>query len=84
MYIYWNFTRWAVLKYNNKVKNLLNLSTRKTVDKGRPDYYITPTHDFTQYTKDCEEKYWSKETAFDWDQNVQRNLEEHLEDLNPD
>ncbi len=54
---------------------------RKTVIKGRPDYYITPTRDFTQYTKDSEEKYWSKETKFDWQQSVQCNLKDHLENL---
>jgi len=57
---------------------------RKISDKGLPDYYITPTHDFTQYTKDCEEKYWSKETAFDWNQSVRNNLKEHLENLDPE
>ena len=66
------------------MKDHRNPSLRKTVDKGRPDYYITPTHDFTQYTKDCEEKYWSKETAFDWNQSVRGNLKEHLENLNPE
>lgn len=57
---------------------------RKAVDKGRPDYYLTPTHDFTQYTKDCEEKYWNKETAFDWNQDVGSSLKEHLENLEPE
>ena len=42
--------------------NNSNTSPRKTVIKERPDYYITPTRDFTQYTKDSEEKYWSKDT----------------------
>ena len=60
-----------------------NPSSGKTVIKGRPDYYITPTRDFTQYTRDCEEKYWRKETAFDWEQNIQQNLEDHLEHLAP-
>ncbi len=64
------------------MKNLLNLSLVKTEDKGCPDYYITPTRDFTKYTKDCAEKYWSKETAFDWNQSVPGNLREHLEKLN--
>jgi hypothetical protein len=58
-----------------------NTSSRKTVIKGRPDYYITPTRDFTQYTRDSEEKYWSKDTKFDWDQNVRDNLKEHLENF---
>ena len=30
------------------------------------DYYITPSQDFTRYTKDYEEKHWNKETEFDW------------------
>src|SRR5690349_12932120 len=55
-----------------------NLSGRKAHEKERPDYYITPTRDFTKYTKDCEEKYWSKETAFDWSQSVSNNLRKHL------
>lgn len=49
--------------------------------KGRPNYYITPSHDFIQYTRDYEEKYWNKETAFDWSQDVQLNLQENLESL---
>jgi nucleoside-diphosphate-sugar epimerase len=49
----------------------------------RPDYYITPTHDFTQYTKDYEQQYWSQDTAFDWQQDVPANLHEHLERLAP-
>lgn len=61
-----------------------NISTRKILEKGRPDYYITPTRDFTKYTKDCAEKYWSKETAFDWNQSVHDNLRQHLESLNPE
>lgn len=65
------------------MKNNTNPSRRKTVIKGRPDYYITPTRDFTQYTRDSEEKYWSKDTKFDWDQNVRNNLKEHLENLDP-
>ncbi|MBC6366472.1 hypothetical protein [Algoriphagus sp. AK58] len=60
------------------------LSSQKTADKGRPDYYITPTHDFKQYTRDCEEKYWSRETAFDWSQNLELNLKENLENLQPE
>ncbi len=52
--------------------------SRRTPDKGRPDYYITPTHDFTQYTRDCEEKYWSRDTEFDWDQQVVENLRQNL------
>ncbi len=50
-------------------------------DKGRPDYYITPTRDFTQYTRDSEEKYWSKDTKFDWSQDIRANLRDHLEKL---
>lgn len=50
--------------------------------KGRPDYYITPTRDFTQYTKDCEEKYWNKETQFDWNLNVKDNLYDKLCQMN--
>lgn len=50
-------------------------------DKGRPDYYITPTRDFTQYTRDSEEKYWSKDTKFDWSQDIRANLKNHLEKL---
>jgi hypothetical protein len=42
------------------------------------DYYIAPTSDFTQYTRDYEEKYWSKDTAFDWSQSVSGNLSAHL------
>jgi hypothetical protein len=34
------------------------------------DYYIAPNSDFTQYTRDYEEKYWSKDTAFDWGQSA--------------
>jgi hypothetical protein len=66
------------------VKDHRNTSPRKIVDKGRPDYYITPTRDFTQYTKDSEEKYWSKETKFDWHQSVEGNLKKHLENLDKD
>ena len=51
------------------------------MNKGLPDYYITPTHDFTKYTKDCAEKYWNKETKFDWSQSVENNLRENLENL---
>lgn len=57
-------------------------SPAKTADKGRPDYYITPTRDFTKHTKDCAEKFWNKETAFNWNQSVPDNLREHLERLN--
>jgi len=66
------------------MKDTLQASSRKASNKARPDYYITPTHDFTKYTKDCEEKYWSKETAFDWSQSVYGNLKHHLETLNPE
>lgn len=48
------------------------------------DYYVAPTRDFTQYTKDYEEKYWSKETAFDWQQDVAENLKRHVADLPAD
>ena len=63
------------------MKNHQNPNLSKPAIKGRPDYYITPTRDFTQYTKDSEEKYWSKETKFDWQQSVRANLKEHLENL---
>ncbi|MDN3658651.1 hypothetical protein QWZ08_23610 [Ferruginibacter paludis] len=63
------------------MKNNTTPSIRKVVIKGRPDYYITPTHDFTQYTRDSEEKYWSKDTKFNWDQNVGDNLKEQVENL---
>ena len=56
------------------MKDLKKPSPHKNVIKGRPDYYITPTRDFTQYTRDSEEKYWRKETKFDWNQNVRDNL----------
>lgn len=64
------------------MKDSRNASPRKALVKGRPDYYITPTHDFTQYTRDCEEKYWSKDTAFDWTQRVPDSLRQNLEHLN--
>jgi len=57
---------------------------RVTHAKERPEYYITPTHDFTQYTKDYEEKYWSQDTAFDWQQSVSENLKAHLGRVSPD
>lgn len=63
------------------MKNSTVRSKPAMADKERPDYYITPSHDFTQYTKDCEEKYWNRETAFDWNQDVQLNLKENLERL---
>lgn len=50
---------------------------RKNNIKGLPDYCLSPTRDFTQYTKDSEEKYWNKETAFDWHQNVRDNLKKN-------
>ncbi|WP_228853304.1 hypothetical protein [Aegicerativicinus sediminis] len=59
------------------------MSNSKTI-KGRPDYYITPTRDFTKYVRDCEEKYWNKESAFDWNQDVKKNLIEYLENLSKD
>ena len=49
--------------------------------RERPDYYIAPTSDFTQYTKDYEEKYWSKDTAFEWQQDVADNLRAWMERL---
>ncbi len=55
-----------------------------TKGKNLSDYYITPTHDFTQYVKDHAEKYWHKDTAFDWTQDVQSNLENNLKNLNTD
>jgi hypothetical protein len=66
------------------MNKLRKRSARKNVNKGLPDYYITPTHDFTKYTKDCAEKYWNKETKFDWNQSVQNNLKENLDNLNPE
>ncbi len=51
------------------------------MNKGLPDYYITPSHDFTKYTKDCAEKYWNKEDKFDWSQSIENNLKENLEKL---
>ncbi len=63
------------------MKDHRNPSFRKSVGKGRPDYYITPTRDFTEYTKDSEEKYWSKATQFNWQQSVHENLKNHLENL---
>jgi hypothetical protein len=58
-------------------------TSSKSEIKGRPDYYITPTHDFTQYTRDSEQKYWTKDTRFDWQQNIKDNLKEHLDGLDP-
>jgi hypothetical protein len=49
--------------------------------KNLIDYYITPTHDFTQYVKDHAEKYWHKDAAFDWSQNILTNLETYLKTL---
>ena len=63
------------------MKEPRNSSAHKALDKGRPDYYLTPSHDFTQYTRDCEEKYWSKDKAFDWGQSVTASLKENLEKL---
>jgi len=65
-----------------KVKR--NTSSGNISNKGRVDYYITPTHDFTQYTRDCEEKFWSKETEFDWTQSVSENLKLNLNGLDKD
>jgi hypothetical protein len=52
----------------------------RPVGQGRelPDYYITPTRDFTQFTRDYEEKYWSRDTAFDWAESVEEQLGAHL------
>lgn len=71
-------------KPHSIVKNQPHSSGHTPIANGRPDYYITPTRDFTQYTKDCEEKYWNKETAFDWGQDVRSNLRQHLEQLAPE
>ncbi len=49
--------------------------------KELPDYYIAPSHDFRQYTRDYEQKYWSRDTAFDWRQNVPDSLKAHVEDM---
>ena len=46
--------------------------------KELPDYYIAPTRDFTQFTRDYEEKYWCRDTAFDWAESVEGNLGAHL------
>lgn len=66
------------------MKDKTKASSHKISDKGRPDYYITPTHDFTQYTRDCEEKYWVKDTAFDWSQSVSDSLKLNLDNLDMD
>jgi len=66
------------------MKKSRKTSSRSTRAKGRPDYYITPTHDFTQYTRDCEEKYWTRDTQFDWDQQVVENLRQYLGQLDKD
>ena len=50
-------------------------------DKNLSDFYITPTHDFTQYVKDHAEKYWFRDTEFDWSQSIQGNLEKYLKSL---
>ncbi len=63
------------------MNRLLTFFQSRPPEEHRPDYYITPTRDFTQYTRDCEEKYWSKDTAFDWSQDIRKNLEENLENL---
>ena len=63
------------------MKSPTSLSHTKSHPIGLPDYYITPTRDFTQYTRDCEQKYWRKETAFDWGQDVVGNLKSRLEKL---
>lgn len=63
------------------MKDFQNPAAVKSIIKGRPDYYITPTHDFTQYTKDSEQKYYTKDSKFDWSQNILDNLKEHLANL---
>jgi len=73
-----------ILNLKEMIKQKRQFSTNKTAGKERPDFYITPTHDFTQYTKDCEEKYYNKDTAFDWSQNVGENLKEYVKNLSPD
>ncbi len=65
------------------MKDHRNPSSQRVANKGRPDYYITPTRDFTQFTRDSEEKYWSKDTKFDWQQDIQANLKLYLENLDP-
>jgi hypothetical protein len=54
---------------------------RKARSREWPDYYLAPTRDFTQFTRDYEEKYWSRDTAFDWEQSVEENLKAHLQGL---
>lgn len=84
-YFYFIISVWCFFAAVLSVLVLFIIATnKKPVDKGRPDYYITPTRDFTQFTKDSEEKYWSKETKFNWDQNIPNNLKEHLENLPPE
>lgn len=48
--------------------------------RGRelPDHYITPTRDFTAFTRDYEQKYWCRDTAFDWTCSVEESLRAHL------
>lgn len=60
---------------------LIVTKNKESHDQGKPDHYITHTRDFTQYIKDSEEKYWNKETRFDWQQHVRSNLKERLEGL---
>jgi hypothetical protein len=57
---------------------------RNAAGKERPHYYLAPSHDFTQYTKDWEEKHWSRETAFEWQRDVPGALRRNLESLPPD
>jgi hypothetical protein len=58
------------------------MSSRKAGrGKELPDYYIAPTRDFTQFTRDYEEKYWCRDTAFDWAESVEENLSAHLAGL---
>lgn len=66
------------------IKNLLSNAGRYLGEQDRPDYYISPTRDFTQYTRDCEKKYWNRDIAFDWQQDVADNLRTHLNGLSPD
>ena len=65
------------------MKDLSRIRPRKSEPKGRPDYYITPTHDFKQYTRDSAENFWNQDSAFDWGQDVKENLRKNLEGLRP-
>lgn len=71
------------MKANRKLLNR-KAPGRKSPGGARPDYYLTPSHDFTQYTRDCEEKYWSRDTAFDWSADVMQSLSQNLDQLQRD